>query len=412
MFQASGGLCGESNWTEAAKNGTVPDSLQPTPHWDHWEADLEKMKAMGIETYRVSIEWSHIEPEQGRFDDEVIARYLKLFQGCIDRGIKPMITLYHFTEPLWFTKLGSFEREKNIPHFVRFCTHVFSTFSSHVSLWCTINEPAVQAFMGYYLGHFPPHVSNNGLMAATVLKNLLKAHVDVYHTLKSLPGGHESMIGLVHNVLRFKALHRFDPIAAVITSLFTELTDDLAMNFLRTGRFKYTRHFREGVHYEDSRAPTSNDFIGLNFYANPIVGFNKQNVYGPTCRRGQVMGDMFLPLDPAGFADAIREVSVLDIPIFITETGVADKSDLLRQRHVREYVDVVIKAMSEGIDIKAIYFWSMVDNYEWNQGSTKSFGFFDKHRVPRDSVQVLKDLITELKEQFQPRQEGPSAKQP
>ena len=392
MYQTSGASCGISNWTEAARLGTVPDAKPPAQsHWDNYEADLDLLKSTGAKQYRVSIEWSHIEPVQGQFDEAVIARYQQIVDACIKRGIKPMLTLYHFNEPLWFTQLGGFEREENIKHFINYCSHVFPLFSPKVKLWCTINEPAVQAFMGYFLGHFPPH-KHDLQMTVTVLKNLLKAHVDVYHALKILPEGDSVMIGIVHNVLRFKKLQKYDPIGALITSTFTPITNDLLMNFFKTGTFKYKRCFLPNVEYTDARAPNANDFIGLNFYANPIVGFNRTNGYGATCRNDQVMGDMFLPIDPVGFAAALDEVAELKKPIYITETGIADASDKLRQQFLKQYFGVIKEKLQAGMPILGCFLWTSCDNYEWNLGHTKKFGFFDAHRQPRESVKLIKEL--------------------
>ncbi len=392
MFQTSGASCGVSNWTEAARLGTVPEATPARSHWDNYEADLDLIQSTGAKQYRVSIEWSHIEPEQGRFDDDVIRQYHKIIDACIARGITPMLTLYHFNEPLWFTQLKGFERERNIIYFIDYCSHVFALFSPKVKLWCTINEPAVQAFMGYFLGDFPPH-KHDIQLTVTVLKNLLKAHVDVYFALKGLPEGDTAMIGIVHNVLRFKQLHKLDPIGCLITGTFTPITDDLVMSFFRTGIFKYKRVFFPNVAYHDERAPNANDFFGLNFYANPIVGFNRQNVYGPTCRTGQVMGDMFLPVDPVGFADALDRVATLGKPIHVTEIGVADASDKLRQSFLKEYFGVIKTKIESGMDIRSCMLWTTWDNYEWNQGHTKNFGFFDAHRQPRESVKMLKEML-------------------
>lgn len=395
MFQTSGDRCGQSNWTEAAKKGSVPHPRQRQPHWDQFESDLDLMKDIGINSYRVSIEWSHVEPQKGQFDNEVVAQYQRLIEACLERNIKPMLTLYHFNEPLWFTELGGFEREENIEHFVSFSKYVFSLFSPQVLLWCTINEPAIQAFMGYFLGKFPPHVSRNFTKTTLVLKNLLKAHVDVYHELKLLPNGTQSQIGIVHNILRFKPLYWCDPIAYFLANLFNSITDDLVVEFFKTGLLKYHVFGAEKIRYQDNRAPDANDFIGLNFYANPIIGPNLANGYGPTCRSGQTMGDMYLPLDPDGLSEALERVSSLGKPIYITETGVADKSDLLRQQLLPAYFAVINDKIDKGLDIKGVYLWTAWDNYEWNEGNTKSFGFFDEHRQPRNSVNVLKQIISD-----------------
>jgi len=156
MFQTSGPRCGDSDWTEDARRGGVPDSTQPKPLWDNIDERLDRMKDVGANIFRISIEWSHVEPTPGHFDEAVLAQYEHLIDGCIARGIQPMLTLHHFASPLWFSEKGGFEREENIQDFVNYCKTVFSRLSAKVPLWCTINEPAVLAMMGYYLGKFPP----------------------------------------------------------------------------------------------------------------------------------------------------------------------------------------------------------------------------------------------------------------
>ena len=322
---------------------------------------------------------------------------MALIDACFQRNITPMLTLYHFNEPLWFTELGGFEQEENIAHYIAYCTRVFTLFSSKVTLWCTINEPAVQAFSGYLLGQFPPHKHDLEL-TLTVLKHLLKAHVEVYHALKRLPHGEDAQIGIVHNVLRFKPRYACDSLSSTLTGALTTITDDLVVQFFKTGRFDYSSFILGiDIHYQEARALDANDFIGLNFYANPIIGPNFTNGYGATCYADQEMGDMYLPLDPQGFSNAIDEVVELGKPIYITETGIADRSDALRQRFLIQYCDVIKEKLSQGIDIKGCYFWVFRDNYEWNEGQGRRlFGFFDERNAPRDSVVLLKRIIQEF----------------
>lgn len=394
MFQTSGPRCGESDWTESARRGRVPDSTQPKPLWDNIDERLDRMKDVGATIFRISIEWSHVEPTPGHFDEAVLAQYEHLIDGCIARGIQPMLTLHHFNSPLWFSELGGFEQEKNIQYFVNYSKTVFSRFSSKVPLWCTINEPGVFAMMGYLLGKFPPHVKDSST-AVHVLKNLLQAHIDVYQALKAMPNGEEAKIGIVHNVLKFKSLYQYDPIAYAVKNHFNPISNDLVMEFFRTGRFYFPRTFRKDIEYTHVLAKTSNDFFGLNFYANPIVGPNLTNIYGPTCRKGQVMGDMFLPIDPVGFAEALDDLAQFGKPIYITETGVADKddNDERRQKLLPLYFDIVDKKRAAGYDIPGVCMWTEQDNYEWDQGNLKSFGFFDREGKARPSVELLKKII-------------------
>lgn len=391
MFQSSKFEdCGQSNWTDAMNNNTVKKSKVSISHWENWRSDILKMKnEFCVNTYRVSLEWSHIEPEHGKLDHEILMKYKEIAVYCKSIGIKAMFTLHHFTEPLWFSKLGGFEKEENIEYFIEFCLYVYSNLHTVVKLWCTFNEPAIYAFMGYLLGGFPPHCHN---LAKTiiVLKNLLMAHVKVYVKLKEFDT--TCQIGIVHNVLIFKQLYQYDLVSYGLISFFNVITNDLVINFFKTGKFKYYSLFVVDVDYNEPDAKFANDFIGLNFYANPVVGPNSVNYYGATYFDGQEMGDMYLPLDPVGFSNAINLVASLNLPIYITEIGIADKTDLLRQKFVGQYLNVIREKLIGGTKIMACYFWTYRDNYEWDQND-KLFGFYDENGNPKESCKVLRNQI-------------------
>lgn len=392
MFQASGKLCGKSNWTEAAEQKTVPDPGESYKHWQNYEKDLDVMAELGVNSYRFSIEWSHIQPEKDKFDEDVLSHYEKIIDACLARNIQPMLTLYHFNEPLWFTHLGSFEKEENISYFLDFCQKVFDRFNKKVKLWCTFNEPAVQAFSGYLYGQFPPHV-HSLQRTITFLKNLLQAHTKLYHQLKQLPEGESTKIGIVHNVLRFLPLCQFELLESTLAYFMTRITDELVMNYLKTGVYYYSFFLLAYENYTNELAPKSYDFIGLNFYANAVIGFNRKNFFGPTYFRGQEMGDMYLPIDPDGFAKAIDEVAALGKPIYITEIGMADHTDQLRQKLLKEYFDIIDRKRQEGIEIDGVFAWTLFKNFEWNEGYVPKFGLFDEERQKQQSALVFQDFI-------------------
>lgn len=390
-FQTYGLLGGESNWTAAARKGTVPEHDSSINHWDHFEHDLERMAAMGVNSYRFSIEWSDIEPKQGQIDENVLKRYAQLFATCHKHHIEPMLTLYHFTEPLWFTKLGSFEKEENIQYFVNFCKLIFSRFHSQIKLWLTFNEPALQAFSSYFYGQFPPH-QHNLKKTIVFLRHLLEAHVATYKALKSLPGGESAQIGLVHNALRFLPRYWWEPLERIIASVCSYITHDLVLSFLKSGHYHY-HHFFVNEDYYDASAPFSYDFIGLNFYGNAVIGFNKQNFFGPTQFPHQEMSDMFLPIDPEGFVIAIDDMASLKKPIYVTEIGLADERDVLRAKFLNLYFDIIKIKIEDGVDIRGCYIWTFADNYEWNMGYSKKFGLHDHERRERRSAQEFKTFI-------------------
>ncbi len=397
IFQTSGDSCGETNWSDAADKGSVVPVLlgQSISHWDNFEDDLDKMQALGVNSYRFSIEWGHIEPEKGRYDEAVLKRYDEMVAACIARNIKPMLTLYHFNEPYWLAELHSFEKEENIQYFVNFSEMIFKRYSSHVTLWCTINEPACLAFSGYFYGQFPPH-KHSLKKTINFLLNLLKAHVQVYEKLKSLPNGNKAEIGIVHNVVRFVPRYAKEPISKWVAKFLTKITDDLVVNFLRTGKYDYKVTGIVNTHYTNPSAPQSFDFVGLNFYGNVVIGFNKKNIFGPTHFPDQTMGHFYLPIDPAGFDAAISEIAALGKPIYITETGHATDDDNARIKCLNEYFEVLEKNLAENIDIRGLYVWTFADSYEWNEGHAIKFGLCDQYRVERASAKVFKQHIHEV----------------
>ena len=383
MWQASGDkrnaqgeVITKSNWSEGAGKNGLPQFGNAYHHYDSYETDMDIMQAAGYNCYRFSIEWKDIEPNEGELNEIALAHYEKIIAACLARKMTPMVTLLHFVEPYWFTQKGGFEKEENIEkHFLPHCGRLFRRFGNKVKFWCTINEPAVQAFSGYLYGQFPPH-RHSLEKTVTVLLNLLKAHVAVYFYLKQLTHGPDAQIGIVHNILKFIPGYRWEPIEAFACSFLTEITNDLVMKFFQTGEFHYHKWPLVRIDYAEPAAKFSNDFIGLNYYASAVIGFNRENVFGPTCFAGDVMGDMFLRIDSAGFAAAIDAAASLKLPIYVTEIGIAAKTDAVRAQFYTEYLDVFARKRAEGINLRGLCVWSLFKNIEWNQGESKDFGIY------------------------------------
>lgn len=397
MFQASNESCGETNWSYAAHTGSVaPLALtQLISHWYNFEDDLHKMKSLGVNSYRFSIEWGHIEPQEGVYDEEVLARYEQIIAECLRLNIKPMLTLYHFNEPYWFTQKGSFEKEENFKYFVAFCKKIFERFSSSVKHWCTINEPGVMSFSSYFYGQFPPH-KHSLKQTIQYQLNLLKAHVLIYKELKQMENGPSCEIGIVHNVLRFVPRHKWDLISKFLAPFLTRLVNDCVVKFLQTGRFEYKVRGLVNVKYDDVDAPNSFDFVGLNFYGNVVIGFNKKNFYGATHFPGQTLGHFHIPIDPSGFSSAISEIAALGKPIYITETGYATDHDEHREKFLSEYFKVLETKIAENVDIRGLYIWTFIDNYEWDRGHEIKFGLHDQYRVQRGSAKIFQSFTNKI----------------
>lgn len=366
--------------------------------WGRYNEDIALMKELGVNSFRFSIDWSAIEPQEGVINQEAINHYHELLDALNKANIIPMVTLHHFTHPQWFDGKGAFTKEENISYFVNFCIKMVVEYSSKVTLWCTINEPAIHAFSGYLIGIHSPGENAWSVGVSTtaeVLKNMLIAHTRIYDAIKALPGGDKAQIGIVHNYLKFTPRFSWEPLEASLASFFTYITNDLTMDFLKTGIFDFNLQGFCSVKYYDLDAPKKYDFFGLNYYAAAVVGFNSNNFFGDTCFPDQVMGDMNLPIDPKGFAEALDSVALLGKPIYITENGVADNLDDRRPKMLADYLTVLKQAMVKKMDIRGYFHWTLSDNFEWHEGTTKKFGLCTADRSIKASGLLYKQFIQE-----------------
>src|SRR5262245_61823681 len=124
--------------------------------WEHAERDFDLAQGMGLNALRLSLEWSRIEPQPGVWDKAALARYRQMLLGLRTRGLEPLVTLHHFTNPLWLEERGAFLAPDAAERFVRYATHAVEELGDLCDFWCTINEPNVYALIGYVVGYFPP----------------------------------------------------------------------------------------------------------------------------------------------------------------------------------------------------------------------------------------------------------------
>ena len=145
-----------NNWTvhEAAK-GLEPSGVA-CDHWNRWNDDFQLLSDLGMTSYRFSIEWSRLEPTEGAWEEDALAVYSAMVDDLLARGIRPVVTLHHFSHPDWWEAKGGFAERANLDSFVAYCERVFEVLSDRVTTWVTINEPTVFSTMGYTVGMFPP----------------------------------------------------------------------------------------------------------------------------------------------------------------------------------------------------------------------------------------------------------------
>lgn len=369
-------------------------------HWNRYPEDIRLMKDLGVKSYRFSVEWSRIEPQEGVIDTLAIRHYQDVCDSLIANGLIPMVTLHHFTNPIWFEKKGAFEKKENVKDFIRFTETIYMALRDRVSFWCTINEPAVYVTGGYFQGEMPPGV-NDPKLAALVLRNILEAHVQAYHKIKSLPGGDRAMVGLVKNLTQADPYRKWNLGDWLLSNLIEGVFNTASLKFLETGKYRFFMPTMAILKDENPDARGSLDFIGLNYYShyNYKFSFNLDKAFKAKLLPGEVKTDMDYAMYPEGFYRAIKTVGKLGVPIYITENGLADARDDKRQQFISRYLYSVSKAISEGCDIRGYYYWTLMDNFEWSLGYDMKFGLYDVDRITlerklRPGAEIYRRIIS------------------
>lgn len=414
-YQCSGAAtCKDSNWAQweiTSIPGQTPHiednqtSGIACDHWKSYKADIDLAKNLGLNSFRFSIDWSKIEPKEGQINEEALQHYDDLCNYLISQNMTPMATLHHFVHPQWFEDKGAFENKKNIKYFKDFAKLVFNRYSSKINLWCTINEPTVYLFQGYLRGVFPPGKKGNIAGALTVLENLLQAHTEVYYELKALPNGQEAQIGIVHQYLMFEPYNKYNFLEK-IPGLVNYIMNGILIDYFTNGHVHYKIPFvaKLALHSNSPDGKTPLDFIGLNYYSRALIKsqFSLTDPLIPSCYPNEIMTDMPYAIYAEGLSDAVETIAKIGVPIYITENGIADSKDNRRELFIRRYLYALSNIMSKGYDVRGYYYWTLLDNFEWDMGYKMKFGLYEvdfktQERKLREGSKCIKEIINSSK---------------
>lgn len=394
----------KTNWGDYYEKNK--EQLGPLDHfpdiWNHPERVIDRLEELGIKNYRFSISRDKIEPTPGEFNQSALHHYRSFCRELRRRGIEPMVTLHHFSDPLYF----SWERPQDIDGFVHYCDVVCEAlYKEGVRKIVTINEPTVIAFQGWVMGEFPPHHTIDFEGAAKVLETMLRAHTRVYETLKAKYEDLE--IGLTHDPIRFRHYHKFHPlwtpIEKILCHYLTEINHNVLMRFFKTGTFSLQVPFRVNHTFQLPSKPPL-DFIGLQYYTDPLLQLSLTSGASVAREPDQILTSYQYRTYPQGLTSILEELGELGVPVEITEIGIdtgidAQGNDQARIRYFDRVFQAVQKALDHGINVRSLYFWSLIDNLEWYKAFAIRFGFykFDSETgeiTPRPASRWLRDVVS------------------
>ncbi len=346
-------------------------------HYRRYKADFDIAQQLGHNAHRCSIEWSRIEPEEGVFSEEAITHYQQVVSSLKERNLEPFVTLYHWTLPVWVRDMGGWENKRTVAHFLQYTKKMIEVLGPEVKFWIPINEPTVYVGHSYIISVFPPQ-RKSYILANQVLRNLIKAHKGAYKLLHEKLGK-DVMVGSSHN-LHWHVPARPDNI---LDRIATPLLD-----YVRDRRsLKWSKNYQ--------------DFIGFNYYYRDVVKvvlwggrYGVIDIVNPN----EWVSDMGWDVAPEGIYRVLRYLKEYNVPIYITENGIADNDDDDRPRFIKEHLSWIKKAMDDGVDVRGYFYWSLLDNFEWDKGFWPRFGlvevdYITMERKIRSSAWEYKKII-------------------
>jgi beta-glucosidase len=338
-----------------------------------WKEDLDRASEAGQNAHRFSVEWSRIQPAPDRWDEDALDHYRQMARGMVDRGLTPMVTLHHVTSPLWLAEQGGWENDDTPQKFAVFVRRVVDALKEYVSLWVTINEPNIYTAFAYVLGIYPPGKTDLGA-AYHVLCNLLRGHILAYRAIHEVQNNGRA--GIAYNYRPFYPAHRWSPPDRLVASVANQAFNLAFPLALRTGQLNiFTKRVRV------PEALNTLDYFGLNYYTPENIGLGPgkdSKMFHRGLPQGVETGDSGMTGNvPAEMYRTLKWVTKFNLPILITENGIEDASDLIRPKYLIQHVHQMWRALAtQSWPVKGYFFWSQVDNFEWERGWTQRFGLW------------------------------------
>lgn len=340
------------DWEQRGKVQKDQRSGLACDHYNLYEKDFDLAQKMYNNAHRLSIEWSRIQPTADTFDYSQIEHYKKVLQTLKKRGMKTFVTLHHFTNPLWFAKKGGWVNPNAPDKFAAYAEFVATHLKDDVDFWLTINEPMIFAIKGYFEGSWPPGKKSLWLLMQ-VLRNLQRGHNYAYQLIHHQQKN--AQVGVAHNVFSYQLYrpHNF------WDRLFMNWLD----NFWNHGFYRATRRHH--------------DFIAVNYYFHyRLKKFNfrfRQFFVDPRLEEREI-SDIGWEVYPPGITNVLLDLNQYNLPIYITENGIATNNDDRRVRFLLSYLKEIHAAATAGVNVRGYLYWSLLDNFEWDKGFDPRFG--------------------------------------
>lgn len=354
-----------------------------TDHFRRYKEDFTMAADLGYNSQRLSIEWSRIEPRPGEWDQAAFDVYKDMLRTLRAKGMKTMVTLWHFTLPQWFADRGGWLASDAVERFLTYVDVVSRELCGLVDIWITMNEPMVYVAQGYQNGVWPPGEKSAHIHATRVVFRLIKAHRKAYAIIHRHCDriDHRTEVGTANNIFTFDLYRKH----SIVDSMYIWFADNIINH-------QFVWWTRKTI-----------DFVGVNYYFHHRLAMKPQKIsemFSQVKLEGREVSDIGWEVNPAGIFDALLDMARYNKPIYITENGIASADDSKRARTIIATVKEIYHAIHAGVDVRGYFHWSLLDNYEWEKGFAPRFGLVEvdyatQKRTPRHSAEIYGQIARE-----------------
>jgi beta-glucosidase len=387
---------------EHMKYGGYPEkSGLAADQYNRYKEDIDLMKKAGLNAYRFSLEWSRIEPEKGKFNEEAIAHYRDEIEYCLSQGIEPIVTLFHFTSPVWLIREGGWETDSTVQYFARYVRKVAESYKDLLHTVCTINEANMGVLIGIYIAEARKQAEKQGKADALQIGMNIDAmsaddaakkqeNMDVFgteepqvfvsprsqHGIEVIMHANEEAVRILHEVIPGVKAGLSLSVRDVYASAGGEknMEEDWQTEFLQ-----FLPYLKE------------DDFLGIQNYTKTMFGPDGELPVS----QGEETTQMGYAYWPQGIGNCLRKAAeVWKKDLLVTENGIATADDSRRCAFIKTALESVHSCVEDGIPVKGYCYWSFIDNYEWQSGYSMQFGLVGldrrtQKRIPHPSLDLL-----------------------
>ncbi len=389
-----------SDWWAWEQSGRVTEpSGAAADHFHRFREDFDLARALGHTAHRFSLEWSRIETADGEFSADGLAHYRDVLEALRARGMEPVVTIFHYTLPLWLAERGGLEHPQFERYFERFVERVAREYGDLVRWWVTFNEPVVQVFKGWILGQWPPGRMQDFPAGLRVLRAMLRAHVRAYYALHARRP--DAMVSVAKHALALTPCNPRNRLDRLSVRAREYLFNHLFLDALHSGAMRVP-----GLLWERLPRARTLDYVGLNYYTRDFVqntGLSLPGLVGNVCtleHHGHIgkRNELGWEIYPEGFAHFLRAYARYRRPILVTENGLPTNRDDDRWTFTFLHLWQLARAINEGVPVVGYLHWSLLDNYEWADGFKARFGliavdYATQARTIRESARKLAEVI-------------------